>query len=349
MSTKCTVTPIGTYDDGRTVYGYKLEDEKGQYVTLMNMGCGILEVVVLDKNNELVDVCLGMPTIENYIKAKSVMGTTIGRYANRIAGGHFVLGGKEYQLEKNERNGLNTLHSGKAGFQGMYWDATVEGDQITFQYNSPDGEGGFPGNVTVTETVTFRDGKLDMTIKSVTDQETIVNYTNHAFYNMNGQASGSALNHKLKINAKCYSETGPDLIPTAAVPVDGTPFDFQEYHTIGERIEADFKQLRDANGYDVNYVLDSGAPAASVVGDITGIKMEVFTECPDMQFFGGMGLGSPFLCHGKNGATYVNYGGFCLEPHALPNAINTPFADQVILQPGETKVWHTCLAFSVEA
>ncbi|MDD6677886.1 MAG: galactose mutarotase [Firmicutes bacterium] len=348
MATRCIQTPIGTYDDGRTVYSYRLEDEKGQYVSLMNIGCSILDLAVLDKNGELQDVVLGMPSFEHYHKARSVMGATVGRCANRIAAGTFTLNGQEYHLEKNERGGLNHLHGGKGGFQMRYWDAEVEGDTLRFRYESPDGEEGYPGKVNVTETVTFRDGRLDLRIDSVSDRDTIVNYTNHAFFNMNGQGSGSALNHRLTIHADRYSATGPDLIPTEALPVEGTPFDFRTPHTIGERIDADFKQVRDCGGYDVNFVLSGGAPAAAVVGDISGIRMEVHTDCPDMQFFSGMGLGSPFLCHGKNGATYVNFGGFCLEPHALPNAINTPYADQVILRAGETKTWHMCLAFSVE-
>ena len=142
MGTRCIQTPIGTYDDGRTVYSYRLEDEKGQYVSLMNIGCSILDLAVLDKNGELQDVVLGMPSFEHYHKARSVMGATVGRCANRIAAGTFTLNGQEYHLEKNERGGLNHLHGGKGGFQMRYWDAEVEGDTLRFRYESPDGEEG---------------------------------------------------------------------------------------------------------------------------------------------------------------------------------------------------------------
>ncbi|MDD6189324.1 MAG: galactose mutarotase [Clostridiales bacterium] len=348
MGTRCIQTPIGTYDDGRTVYSYKLEDEKGQYVSIMNIGCSLLELAVLDKNGELRDVVLGMPSFEHYRKSRSVMGATVGRCANRIANGTFSLNGMEYRLETNEPGGMNHLHGGSGGFQMRYWDAAVEGDTLTFRYDSAGGEEGYPGRLTSIETITFRDGRLSIHIQSTCDMDTIVNCTNHAFFNMNGQDSGSTLNHRLTINAEYYSEADQNLIPINTVPVEGTPFDFRTPHTIGERIDADFAQLRHSGGYDVNYVLSGGAPAATVVGDISGIRMELYTECPDIQFFSGIGLDSPFLCHGKNGVTYVNYGGFCLEPQAVPNAINTPLAGQVILRAGESKSWNMCLAFSVE-
>ena len=347
MSTQCKTTPIGTYDDGRTVYCYKLEDEKGQYATLMNIGCTILELFVLDKKGELRDVVLGMPSFEDYHRARSVMGATVGRCANRIADGKFTLNGKTYQLDKNER-GVNHLHGGKGGLQMRYWEAEVREDEIIFHYESPDGEEGYPGTVKMTQTVTFRNGRLDIRIQSTCDQDTLLNYTNHSFFNLNGQGSGTALNHKVIIRADQFSEVDGDLIPTKNVPVEGTPFDFRTPHTIGERIKSDWKQISDCKGYDVNYVLTGEGPAAVAVGDQSGIRMEIWTQSPDIQFYTGMGLGSPFMCHGKRGAIYVNYGGFCLEPHAIPNAINREEADQVILRAGQVGEWSMALAFSVE-
>lgn len=347
MSTRCEKTLLGAYDDGRTVYAYKLVDEKGQYATLMNIGCTILELFVLDKRGELRDVVLGMPSFEDYHKARSVMGATVGRCANRIAAGAFTLNGKAYQLDKNER-GVNHLHGGKGGLQMRYWEAEVNGDELVFSYESPDGEEGYPGNVRITQTVTFRDGRLDIRIRSVSDQDTVINYTNHSFFNLNGQGSGTALGHKLVIQADQFSEVDADLIPTRNVPVEGTPFDFLTPHTIGERIESDWKQISECKGYDVNYVLNGKTPAAVAVGDDSGIRMEIETGTPDIQLYTGMGLGSPFMCHGKRGATYVNYGGFCLEPHAIPNAINREEAGQVILRAGEEGEWRMTLVFSVE-
>lgn len=350
MATTCTVTPYGKFDDGREIYCYTLTDEKGQYVSMMNVGCTFLDIKVLDKDGNLVDVNLGYNTLEKYLELKGVMGATIGRVANRIANGKFTLNGKEYTLLANER-GMNMLHSGggrNGGYQAAYWDGSVEGDTVTFTIHSPDGESGFPGNLTATETVTFRDGKLTMEINSTCDQDTIVNFTNHAYYNLNGHDNGTVLDHTLTLSADLYSECGPNLIPVKAVSVTGTPFDFTTPHTVGERIYDDFKQIRDVNGYDVNYVLRSGEPAARMVGGKTGIVMEVYTNAPDMQFFSGIGLTRTGEGGGKNGATYQEYSGFCLEPHAQPDAINSPVADQVILRAGEKKTWCTTLAFSVE-
>lgn len=347
MSTRCEQTAIGVYDDGRTVYRYKLIDEKGQYVTVMNIGCTILELFVLDKTGKFRDVVLGMPTFEDYRRARSVMGATVGRCANRIAAGAFTLNGKAYQLDRNER-GINHLHGGKGGLQIRYWEAEVKGDELVFSYESPNGEEGYPGNVKIIQTVTFRDCRLDIRIRSVSDQDTVINYTNHSFFNLNGQGSGSALDHTLIIQADRYSQTDENLIPTQSVPVEGTPFDFRTPHTIGERIGSDWKQIRDRSGYDVNYVLTGQTPAAVAIGDQSGIRMELGTGSPDIQLYTGMGLGNPFMCRGKRGATYVDYGGFCLEPHAIPNAINTGEADQVILRAGETGEWYMTLTFSVE-
>lgn len=349
MSATWIKAPIGKDEDGRQVYSYTFTDEKGQSVSVMNIGCAFLDIKVLDKDGKLRDINLGYDTFDRYIELKGVMGATIGRVANRIADGRFTLNGKEYILEKNER-GINMLHSGGGkggGYQAKYWDAEVNGDVLTFTYHSPDGESGFPGNLTAVETVTFRDGELAMEVCSTCDQDTIVNFTNHAYYNLNGHDSGDVTDHVLTINAENYSECGPNLIPVKAVPVEGTPFDFRTPHTMGERIHSDFKQIADVHGYDVNYVLSSGAPAAKVVGGKSGICMEVYTECPDMQFFSGIGL-SRVAEKGKGDATYVEYSGFCLEPHAQPDAINSPFADQVILRAGEKKYWRTTLKFSVE-
>lgn len=347
MGTRCEISPIGSYDDGRQVYAYKLTDDKGQYVSLMNIGCTIMELFVRDKAGELQDVVLGMPDFESYRRAKSVMGATVGRSANRIAGGRFVLNGKEYRLDTNER-GINHLHGGNGGLHTRYWEGCVQGDKLIFSYESPNGEEGYPGTLRITQTVSFKDGRLDIKIQSVSDMDTLVNYTNHSFFNLNGQGSGSILNHKLIIKAEQYSEVDENLIPTRNVNVRGTPFDFTSFHTIGERIESDFKQISDCKGYDVNYILTGEAPAASVVGDLSGIRMDIETNAPDIQLYTGMGLSNPFMCRGKRGATYVDYGGFCLEPHAVPNAVNTDNADQVILRAGQEAEWRMVMAFSAE-
>ena len=347
MGTRITVSPIGSYDDGRTVYAYRLEDEKGQYATLMNIGCTLLELCVRDKAGELRDVVLGMPSFEDYHRARSVMGATLGRCANRIAGGEFTLNGKVYSLDRNER-GVNHLHGGKTGFQMQYWDGEVREDEVVFRYVSPDGQEGYPGTLQMEQVVSFRDSRLELAIRGETDKDTLFNPTNHSFFNLNGQGSGTILGHRLLIQAERYSRVDDALIPTEDVPVEGTAFDFGAFHTIGERIDSDCRQIRACGGYDVNYVLSGKAPAAVAIGERSGIRMEVETDSPCIQLFTGMGMGNPMLCHGKKNAIYQNYGGFCLEPQARPDAVHAGLESQVLLKAGQTGSWKMVLAFSAE-
>ena len=344
---KITITPIGTYDDGRAVNAYCLKEESGQYVTLMNIGCTILELCIRDKAGELRDVVLGMPSFEDYHRARSVMGATVGRCANRIAGGEFCLNGKTYTLDRNER-GINHLHGGKTGFQMQYWEAEVREDGVLFRYVSPDGQEGYPGTLRMEQMFTFQNGRLDMVIRGVSDQDTLFNPTNHSFFNLNGQGCGTILDHSLMIHGDQYSSVDDNLIPKVRTPVENSDFDFRRFHRIGERIQSECPQIRACGGYDVNYILSGEKPAAVAVGDQSGIRMEVETNRPDIQLFTGMGLGSPFLCRGKHGAVYEDYGGFCLEPQAAPNAVNAGDEDQVVLKAGTEGLWKMSLIFSVE-
>lgn len=342
-----TVTQIGTYDDGRAVNAYCLKEESGQYVTLMNIGCTILELCIWDQAGELRDVVLGMPSFEDYHRARSVMGATVGRCANRIAGGTFHLNGRVYTLERNERE-TNHLHGGRTGFQMQYWEAEVREDGVVFSYVSPDGQEGYPGTLRIEQSFTFQNGRLDMVVRGISDRDTLFNPTNHSFFNLNGQGRGTILNHRLKIQADRYSSVDDNLIPKGCVSVEGSDFDFRTFHRIGERIQSECPQIHACGGYDVNYILSGKAPAAIAVGDQSGIRMEVETNRPGIQLFTGMGLGSPFLCRGKHSAVYENYGGFCLEPQAVPNAINAGCEDQVVLKAGTEGLWTMSLIFSVE-
>ena len=334
MATTITKELFGKETDGRDIYKYILTDEKGQRLAMMNVGCVILELSILDKNGKLQDVVLGSPTPEGYLERRSVSAATVGRCANRINAGKFSIDGVEYQLECNA--GPNHLHGGKEGFQTKYWDAEIVDDTVVFSYTSPDGEEGYPGTVKVSQTVSFRDGVFSMVNEYETDKPTIVNLTNHAFFNLNGQDSGtSTTGHTLVMKASKYSVCDDTLLPIGVGDVVGTPYDFLTPHTLGERDDSEFPQfVASRRGYDVNYILDSGEAAAVATGDVSGITMTISTDSPAMQLFGGGSVGT-FMKDGKNGATYAVRGGFCLEPHFIPNVINTPDAETVIARPGK--------------
>jgi len=346
MAASLTKEIIGTYDDGRDVFKYTFTDEKGQRAAVMNIGCAILELCIKDKNGVLTDVMCGLPDYETYIKVKGLAGATVGRVANRTKAGRFMLDGKEIVLETNER-GVNHLHGGKKAFQSRYWDGEIVDDTVVFTYVSKDGEEGYPGNLTLKMTVSFKNDTFRQETEYFSDALTVCNLTNHASFNLNGQGVGDVLNHSLVINADQFSVVDVNCIPVDTAPVAGTCYDFREPHTIGERIDDQDQHMVQAHGYDINYILNNTSPCAKITGDLSGITMAVNTYSPDLMLYTNNHMGMPFMCHGKNGATYVNYGGFCLEPHAVPNACNTDL-DQVLVEPGKTYKFLFECVFSVE-
>ncbi|MBR4928884.1 MAG: galactose mutarotase [Oscillospiraceae bacterium] len=349
MATKVSKEVIGNFDDGREVYRYVLEDEKGQIASVMNIGCAILELCIRDRNGELTDVMCGMENYETKIRMKGLAGATVGRVANRIADGRFVFNGKEIQLEKNDFAGGH-IHGGRNGFQNRYWDGEIVGESVVFTYVSKDGEEGYPGDLTLKMTVTFENSVLRQETEYWSEAGTVCNLTNHSAFNLNGTGSGNTLGHMLMINADEYTINDEHAIPVKNVPVEGTPYDFREPHTIGERIDADDPMIQANHGYDVNFVLNENHPCCVITGDRSGITMTLNSTAPCMMLYTGNHMGFAFngrVSTGKNGIPNVDWGGFSVEPHFMPNAANTDL-QQILVEPGKTYTYLYEMAFSVE-
>lgn len=318
-----------------------------------NYGARIVGLWVPDNEGKWTDVVVGMGSINDYVNStEPYFGATIGRVGNRIAKGQFTLEGKEFQVPVN--NGENALHGGVKGFQDVVWEVS-QPDLATliFHYLSPDGEEGFPGNLDVTVTYSVTDkSSIVMEYNATTDQTTVVNLTNHAFFNLNGEGSGDILNHKVNFLADQFTPVDEGLIPTGELKdVKGTPFDFTMEHTIGERIGSKDVQMENGGGYDHNFVLNGTKAhgmnyAAHIIGDQSGIVMDVYTEEPGIQFYSGN------FMQGKNtfksGKKDAYRSAFALETQHFPDAPNQPEFSSIVLKPGET--YHTVseYQFSIE-
>ncbi|OAQ40323.1 galactose mutarotase [Pedobacter psychrophilus] len=309
-----------------------------------NYGARLVSLLVPDKNGAPTDVVVGFGSVKDYVNSSEpYFGATIGRYGNRIAKGKFSIDGNEYQLSVN--NGPNTLHGGKEGYQAVVWDVEQpDSTSLVFTYVSKDGEQGFPGNLMnkVTYSITD-DGSVKMEYEATTDKTTIVNLTNHAFFNLNGEGSGTILNHNVTIYADKYNPVDSTLIPSGQlVTVTNTPFDFTKPETIGARIETENEQLKNGKGYDHNFVLTGAKEngmfhAASVVGDKSGIQMDIFTEEPGLQFYSGNFMGGKNTF--KNGSKDDFRTAFAMETQHFPDSPNQPSFPSTLLKPGEK--YHT--------
>ena len=326
--------------NGKEVDLYLLENDNGLKVTITNYGGRIVHFIVPDKDGRPVDVVLGYNSLEGYLNSgEPYFGALIGRYGNRIADAQFTLDSIAYQLRAN--NGKNSLHGGPGGYHNVVWEVEMVNDTaITLRYFSPNGEEGFPGNLHIEMTYTLtHHNELVMDYKATTDHATPINLTNHAFFNLNGDGSGSINEHLLKVEANQYIPVDETLIPSGKIaPVSGTPFDFTTPTSIGARVEDAHQQLTYGKGYDHNFVLDKGktqtpGPAAFVKSPLSGIEMQVFTTEPGLQFYGGNFLDG--TCKGKNGP-YEFRGAFCLETQHFPDSPNQPHFPNVILRPDET-------------
>ena len=346
---------VGVSPEGRPYERYILKDDaSGAYVAVLNLGCILQQICVPDRNGELVDVALGNDTPEEYAAIHSFFGAVLGRYANRIANGSFSIDGKEYHVTLNER-GFNCLHGGASGFHNKIFNARVEGEELVLSYLSPDDEEGFPGNLTLSERVSFRDGRLRLVYTCNSDKDTVVNISNHSFFNLDGQGNGNTLEQNLKLHCSHYCPCNDKLIPTGELrEVAGTPFDFTEGKPIGTDIHDDTDpMLAAAHGYDVCYANDNWDGTLRLVAEAksekTGIVMNTYTTLPAMQLFTGNMLGMiPIFSKGKAGAEYIAYGGFCLETQNFPNAMNTPeFHNDVVLRAGEEVTCETVYEFSL--
>jgi aldose 1-epimerase len=327
-----------TIIDGKKVNLYWIEN-KGIKAAFTNYGGRLIGLWVPDKNGKSIDVVVGMNSAKGFKTAtEPYFGATIGRVGNRIANGKFTLEGKQYQIPIN--NGKNALHGGTKGFQDVVWDANkTNGNTLVFSYISPEGEQGFPGNLSVKVTYTITDdGAIKMEYEATTDKATIVNLTNHAFFNLNGEGSGSILDHELQIYADQFTPVDEGLIPSGALkPVKNTPFDFTSKHTIGERIESKDEQLKFGKGYDHNYVLNGTKKkglnhAATISGDKSGIILDIYTQEPGLQFYSGNFMQSKNTF--KSGAKDDFRTAFALETQHFPDAPNQPGFASIVLKPG---------------
>ncbi len=322
-------------------------------MAITNYGGRIVGLYVPDKNGNRIDVNIGYSSIKGYLEAdESYFGATIGRVGNRIAKGKFILNGSEYSVPTN--NNGNALHGGYKGFQSVVWEAQQpNGYTLILRYTSPDMEEGFPGNLKTTVTYSLTsENAVRIEYEATTDKPTVINLTNHAYFNLNGEGSGTILNHKMQLFAEAFTPVDAALIPIGERrQVHGTPFDFTQPKTIGERVEADNEQLRFGGGYDHNFVLGAKSGngmnhAAKVIGDISGITMNVFTKEPGIQFYGGNFMASKNTL--KSGAKDDPRTAFCLETQHFPDAPNQPNFPSIQLNPGETYSTSSEYHFSVE-
>ncbi|WP_316814971.1 aldose epimerase family protein [Pedobacter nyackensis] len=338
--------------EGKVVSLFVLKNESGAQVAVTNYGGRIVSLLVPDKNKQFKDVVLGYENLKSYQKkGEPFFGALIGRYGNRIAKGMFTLDGRSYQLELND--GVNTLHGGFNGFFSQVWDAKKINDKtLELNYFSKDGEAGYPGNLAVKVVYELNDdNELKISYTAITDKATVVNLTNHAYFNLNGAGDSTITDHLLAIYADGYTPVDSTLIPTGKIdPVAGTPFDFNTATLIGKRINDDDQQLKYGKGYDHNYVLRKGnglQKVATVSSPKTGIVMDVLTEEPGLQFYSGNFLTGEDK-DGKGQMSYPHRSAFCLETQHFPDAPNQPSFASTTLKPGEIYKTVTIYRFSVQ-
>jgi aldose 1-epimerase len=344
---------FGNTGDGMAVDLYTLQNAQGMEAEIITYGGIVVSLDVPDRNGNVDDVVLGCESMPDYEKYSRYFGALIGRYANRIAKGKFTLGGKEYTLATN--NGENHLHGGIKGFDKVVWAGRPfedeSGPHLELTYFSTDGEEGYPRNLNVTVVYTLTDeNELKIEYSARTDQATIINLTNHSYFNLAGAGKGDVLDHEVMLNADRFTPTDSGAIPTGELrEVGGTPFDFRTATTVGERIEADYEQITFGHGYDHNFVLngseDELSHAASVYEPTTGRVMDVYTTQPGIQFYSGNYLDGS--ARGKNGKTYQRRSAFCLETQHFPDSPNKPQFPTTFLRPGERYSQTTVYKFSV--
>lgn len=325
-----------------------LRNNKNVTAILTNVGARLIGLKVPDIHHQLVNVVLGFDSTYDYVKGPATyFGATVGRYANRIAGGRFDLNNQHYQLSVN--NGNNAIHGGKNGFHTKIWTARQLSPQsVSFDYFSPDGEEGFPGNLNVKVRYTLSDdNELSIWYEATTDKATVINLTNHSFFNLNGETAGSIEDHMLQINASQYTPVDTALIPTGTLAaVKNTPFDFRKEKRIGRDINARHRQLTLGKGYDHNFVIDGKGMrvAATATGNISGIQMQVFTTEPGLQFYTANHLqGNNKLRSGPD----TSRSAFCLETQHFPDSPNRRNFPSTELNPGDTYRSETIFKFTV--
>lgn len=341
---------FGKTKEGADVSMYTLKNVGGMEVDIISLGAALRAIRVPDRDGAVRDVLLGYDSPEDYQNVRGYLGAVIGRNGNRIANARVTIDGVVYSLEANDNE--NNLHSGSHGFHAALWTAPEADDShVVLTYHSPDGEQGFPGNMDVSVTYTLTDaGELVLDYRAITDKKTVANFTNHAYFNLNGHESGNIEDQKLEILASHYTPvTDGKAIPSGEIAsVSETPMDFRQMSVIGARINDDFDQLKYTGGYDHNYVLDKADGslrlAARAQSDESGIRMDVYTTCVGVQFYAGNYVGGQT---GKGGVFYDRRQGFCLETQYFPNSVNEKNFQQPFLAPGEIYESSTKYCFSL--
>jgi aldose 1-epimerase len=348
--TKVTSEPFGKMPDGTTVEIYTLSDPPYE-ARVSTYGGDVVSFKAPDRDGKAGDVVLGFDTLDGYVSLfngphNAFIGPIIGRYANRIAHGSFTLDGNKYSLPKND--GDNTLHSGTHGFNNVVWNGKPIAGGVELTYLSKDGDQGFPGNLTVTVRYTLAKGDLRIEYSATTDKNTVLNLTNHSYFNLAGQ--GDILNQQLTLHASRFTPVSATLIPTGELkPVDSTPFDFRKATAVGARIEANDEQLHLGHGYDHNWVLDNKAgklmEAAEVYDPTSGRVLKVLTDQPGIQFYTGNFLDGSIK--GKAGKSYERRSALCLETQHFPDSPNHPEFPTTELKPGQR--FHSVTVYSLSA
>ncbi len=347
-----TKQSFGKIQEGQEVTLYTMRNRNGMEMSVMNYGGIIVSIKAPDKNGVFEDVTLGYDSLKDYLKANPFFGALIGRYGNRIAKGKFSLDGKQYTLPVN--NGVNHLHGGPLGFDKMYWNIEDVSDsaqaRLKLTYKSKDGEEGYPGNLDIEVLYTLSaNNEVVFEYKATTDKKTIVNLTQHTYFNLSGNARRDILGHQLTINADRFLPVDETLIPLGNLePVKGTPFDFTTAQSIGSRIHEKHVQLINGKGYDHCWVLNNKNTFEKVVtleDSISGRRLEAFTDQPGIQFYSGNFLDGSNV--GKGGVVYQKHQGLCLETQHFPDSPNQSTFPSVVLNPGDTYHTKTLYKFSI--
>lgn len=345
---------FGRLSDGTAVERCTLKNKSGMAAEFLTYGCRIAKLCVPDRNGKSENVVLGHDTLAEYEAPNDVFGALVGRYANRIGGARFSIGGKSYSVTKNEGN--NSLHSAPGGYQNRVWrvkrsNNDDDAPSITFAYRSPDGECGFPGNVDVEVTYTLStDNALIIEYGAKTDAETPFNVTNHSYFNITGSAAKDILSLEMQIDADSITEIDDGLIPTGKLlPVAGTPFDFRKPKTIGQDIRAQEHSLRNCGGYDHNFALNGSGgvrKAAELYDAVSGRRMLIFTDLPGIQIYSGNSFGEGVK--GNGGVPLKTYHAVCMETQFYPDSVNRPEFPYENLKPGKPFRSTTIYKFTID-
>ena len=353
---KITKTSFGTTKNGEKATLYTMENSNGMKVSVTDYGATIVHIIVPDRDGNMADVSLGYDDVKGYDENGTYYGAFIGRNGNRIGNACFTINGVKYELDKND--GPNNLHGGFKGYNNFFYETEcfedVEGEvSVEMSRLSPDMEQGFPGNLDITVTYTLtEENELAIEYLGVSDKDTVVNLTNHTFFNLGGHDSGTILDHKVFIDADYFTPTDDNLIPTGELrPVEGTPMDFRKEQAMGDRIDDDYLPLTQAGGYDHNYVLNNSGEDVEYVASLydpkSGRRMEVFTDLPGMQLYAGNFIDGKVA--GKGGKVYLKREGVCFETQLFPDACNEKeFFKSSVVKAFEEYSTMTVYKFSVD-